>query len=287
LVAKARGLADLLRPELPFAAGVCVVTGELLALGHLPTVSNAIFGFLIGFLISGSAMVLNDYFDVGVDRVNHPERPLPSGRVKPAEAVIFAGALSASGLATTLLWNLQVFVLAAVVLAVSVFYNWRYKEAGLLGNFMVAFSVAMTFVLGGVAVSGFASGLVLVFGAAAFTFDLSEEISAGAMDAAGDEGRSVRSLARLKGKAYALKVSVALLFIFIVLSFIPVITSWLGTVYLVLVSVTDFAVAVLALLLMRSSTIDEGRKRIRQLYLGLTLFVIAIIASQFLPIPIP
>lgn len=263
------------------------MTGELLGLGHLPTISNMILGFVVGVLISGSAMVLNDYFDVSVDRVNHPERPLPSGRVKPSEAIILASALSVSGLALTLLWNLEVFALAAVVWAVGVLYNWRYKEAGLLGNFMVAFSVAMAFVLGGVAVTGVAGGLVLTFGFAAFTFDLSEEVSASAMDVLGDEKRSVRSLARLKGRAYALRVSLALLFIFIVMTFIPVVVGWLGPVYIILVSVTDFAVATLALLLIRSSTVDEGRRRIRQLYLGLTFFIIAIIISQSVTFSVP
>jgi hypothetical protein len=48
--------------------------------------------------------------------------------------------------------NLTALALAAAVWIVGILYNWRYKETELLGNTMVSFSVAMTFVLGGVAV---------------------------------------------------------------------------------------------------------------------------------------
>ncbi len=85
---KARGIVQILRPELPFAAGVCVILGEIVALGGLPPFREAMLGFVCGFFISGSAIVLNDYFDLEVDRVNTPDRPLPSGLISPSEAVL-------------------------------------------------------------------------------------------------------------------------------------------------------------------------------------------------------
>ena len=90
LIRKLTGFIRLFRPELPFAAGVCVVIGEIVALGAFPSVRQAALGFACGFFISGSALVSNDYFDLDVDQVNAPERPLPSGMVTPAEALIWA-----------------------------------------------------------------------------------------------------------------------------------------------------------------------------------------------------
>jgi geranylgeranylglycerol-phosphate geranylgeranyltransferase len=43
------------KPELPIAAGICVVAGELLTLKHLPSAADAFLGFLVGFFISGSS----------------------------------------------------------------------------------------------------------------------------------------------------------------------------------------------------------------------------------------
>jgi len=72
-----KAFLDLLKPELPIAAGICVIAGEIIGLGHVPTMMQLFLGFLTGFLISGSAMMPNDYFDIEVDRVNNPNRPLP------------------------------------------------------------------------------------------------------------------------------------------------------------------------------------------------------------------
>jgi len=280
--AKAKGFYDLVRPELPAAAGICVVAGELLGLGRLPSAGELVLGFLAGFFVSGSEMVFNDYFDVDVDRVNRPERPLPSNRVTPNEAMAFASVLSAAGFVASALLSAASLALIAAVWVVGFLYNWRFKEAGLLGNLMVSFSVAMTFVFGGVGVAGLANGVVLVFGASAFVFDLSEEISSGIMDAAGDEKRSVRSLARVKGRAFAMRVSGLLLVLFVALTLVPYLAGWLGLAYIAMVTVVDLAVAVIGLSLVRSDTTEEGRMRIRQLYITLTLFVVALIVSKFL-----
>src|SRR3972149_6554245 len=75
------GMVRLFRPELPFAAAICVVLGEILALGGFPTARELSLGFACGFFMSATALILNDYFDLEVDRINAPERPLPSGQV--------------------------------------------------------------------------------------------------------------------------------------------------------------------------------------------------------------
>jgi 4-hydroxybenzoate polyprenyltransferase len=45
-----------------------------------------------------SGMALNDWADRTVDAIERPERPIPSGRITPSQALAVAGALSASGL---------------------------------------------------------------------------------------------------------------------------------------------------------------------------------------------
>ena len=53
------GLIHLFRPELPFAAGVTVLMGEMVALGGLPSVREAFLGFVCAFALSASALILN------------------------------------------------------------------------------------------------------------------------------------------------------------------------------------------------------------------------------------
>jgi geranylgeranylglycerol-phosphate geranylgeranyltransferase len=278
---KAKAISDLVKTELPVAAGICVFAGEILPLGGLPTIVEALLGFLTGFFISGSAMISNDYFDLDVDRINHPERPLPSGRITIFELAVLTCLFSVAGFVTAALLGTLTLTLAVVIWVVGILYNWRYKETGLPGNMMVSLSVAMTFIFGGVSVGGVASGVVWTFGALAFIFDLGEEIAGGAMDVRGDEQRSARSLARTRGRKYALCVSGILFVLFVGLSFLPFVMGWLGSVYLALVTATDCAVSWFGFKLLSSRTAEEGRVRIRQLYLTMTFFVIVFIASRF------
>ena len=276
---KARAIFELLRPELPIAAGVCVVAGQIVALARLPSPTLALLGFLTGFLISGSAMVTNDYFDLEVDRVNHPNRPLPSGRVTMLELWTLTALLTITGLTSAALISSLNLVLAAATWLIAIAYNWKLKETGLPGNIMVATSVGMTFVFGGATAGRIGKGIVLIFGALAFLFDLGEEIAGGAMDVRGDEKRRVKSLALIYGRETALKITAIIFFCFGILSFAPYVLGWLGFPYLILVTLTDFLLAYFTLKLIRSKSPEEGRIVTRQLYLLMLAFILVFIVS--------
>ena len=277
---KAKAMADLVKPELPLAAGICVVAGEIIGSETLPTVFVGLMGFLTGFLISGAAMISNDYFDLEVDRVNHPERPLPSGRISTREVKILTCLFSAAGFITSALLGSLALTLTIFIWTISILYNWKYKESGLLGNIMVAFSVAWTFFFGGAIVGGLANGMIWIFGALAFVFDLGEEIAGGAMDVEGDDKRSVRTIARAHGKKYALYVSSLLFVLFVVISMFPFVMGWLSSYYLGIFLPVDLVILYLAQKLLTSQTVDEGRLRIRQLYLMVTFLVIAFAVTK-------
>ena len=45
-------------------------------------IAMVLASFAAGF-IGGGGMVVNDLFDIEIDRINKPSRPLPSGSVSP------------------------------------------------------------------------------------------------------------------------------------------------------------------------------------------------------------
>ena len=252
-----------------------------LALGHLPPPATALLGFLAGFFVSGSANIANDYFDRDVDRVNRPDRPLPSGRISVAELRALFLVFSAAGLASAALLGPAVLALAAAVWAVALLYNIRLKEFGILGNLAVAFCVSMTVVIGGAA-TGTVDGLVLTFAALAFLFDLGEEIASDAMDVEGDSLRSGRSIAARHGRAHALRIAGVAFAFFVGLLFLPFLAGWLGPVYLVVAAAAGLVMAYLAVRLVRSATIDEGRALGRRLYLAWGAVVIVFVVAGLL-----
>lgn len=280
-VRKARALTELARADLVFGAGLFVVAGEVLALGRLPSPKMALLGFLAGLFVSGSANIANDYFDREVDRVNRPGRPLPSGRVTVAELRALFLAFSAAGLVVATLLGPAVLMLAALAWGIALLYNVRAKEYGSFGNLAVAFCVSLTVVLGGLA-AGAVNGLVLLFAALAFLFDLGEEIASDAMDLEGDRVRSSRSIAARAGRAFALRLSGVSFSCFIALTFLPFITGWLGPVYLALTVGAAPIMAYLTARLVRSPTIAEGRVFVRRLYLAWGLFVVVFVGASLL-----
>ena len=59
--------------------GFAVIVGAFVSKPPTSSASGLLLGFVTGFAICGYSMVINDYYDIEVDRVNQPDRPLPSG----------------------------------------------------------------------------------------------------------------------------------------------------------------------------------------------------------------
>jgi geranylgeranylglycerol-phosphate geranylgeranyltransferase len=279
---KSRAMIQIIRPELPAAAGVCVVVGQAVALGSLPSIFMLALGFLLGFLLSGSAMIYNDYFDLEVDRINAPHRPLPTGLLSPSEAIIFGAITAVLGLLVALLIHPIVFGLGLITWIMGFLYNWKLKAAGLWGNLIVSASVAMTFILGGVSVGQVANPVLWIFGLIAFVFDLAEEIAGDAMDMAGDQKRSSKSLAILYGKKTALRISSLLFLGVIILTIFPAIWGETGLGYLIPITITDGLIIFFTYKLLKSSTSIEGVKSMRGLYISASLGLVAFVFATFI-----
>lgn len=266
---KVKGLFRLLRFELPFSAGVCVVMGQLLALGEFASIGISAAGFVSVFFISASILVLNDYFDVETDKINAPDRPIPSNLVLPSEALFFSLLLLSAGLILSYLITTTVLIISIVLSIVGFLYNRYFKKSGLPGNLMVSFSVGMTFIYGGATVGLPLNKVVLFFCFIAALIDLGEEIAADSMDEQGDRLINSNSLAIKYGKETALKISGYIFLLVILLTSVPFIFGWLPAAYLIPIGIMDIAIGYSALKLVNSRN-DGGRRYIRWIYLGAT-----------------
>ena len=276
---KIKGLIKLLRFELPSSAGVCVVMGQLLALGEFASIHVTVFGFMSVFFISASILVMNDYFDVETDKLNAPHRPIPSNLVTPNEALYFSLFLLFTGIILSYLISITVLFISIVLAVIGFLYNRYFKKSGLSGNLMVSFSVGMTFIYGGASVGLPSHKLVLFFGLIAALIDLGEEIAADSMDIQGDLLIKSNSLAIKHGKSTALRISGFIFFLVILLSSVPFILNWFSIIYLIPIATMDIAIAYSSFQLLKSKD-EEGRKFIRWIYLGATMGLIIFIMMR-------
>lgn len=276
---KIKGLFRLIRFELPVAAGVCVVLGQLFALGEFASVNITVAGFLSVFLISASILVSNDYFDIETDKINAPDRPIPAKLVTPTEALSFSTILLILGLALSYYISTAALIFSTVLAVIGLLYNRKFKRYGLAGNFMVSFSVGMTFIFGGLSVGQPFNKIVLFFGVIAALVDLAEEIAADSMDIKGDQLIDSKSIAISYGKTTALNTSVAILYFVILLTLIPFLLNWFSVIYIIPIAIMDTAIGYSSLKLLKSRG-EEGRKYIRWIYLGATFGLIVFLIMR-------
>lgn len=214
------GYLTLVRPPNTIMIGLGVIIGEAIGLGKLPELSQAVFGFLTASLMMAGTMVTNDIFDIDVDRLNSPQRPLPSGTVRTRDAKILAVILSLAALGFAALLGLWTLLTALLALGLMVYYNTRGKKTGLIGNAVVSFNVALPFFYGGIAVNQLRP-LLFVFSIIAFLANFAREIAKGIADTRGDSVRQIRTLAVTRGPKVAGLTSAAIFVVAVGLSFLP------------------------------------------------------------------
>jgi len=264
---KAKGFLSLIRFELPFSAGVCVVLGQIFALGVLPSFSVLLGGFGAIFFISASILVLNDFFDVEIDKINAPERALPAKLVSPGEVLWLTGILTILGLILSFLLTPFLFFLSLLIWAIGFFYNWKMKKRGLTGNLMVSFSVGITFIFGGISVGVPFNVLVWVFAFLVALIDLGEEIAADAFDIEGDKKVNSNSFAIKSGPQKAICLSQAIFSLAILVSFLPFVFGLLPIFYFFPILLFD-GIIVYSLQKIGNVSRKEGKKFIRLIYLS-------------------
>ena len=188
----------------------------MLALGGLPEGKLASITALQAisvwaFMCSWNA--LNDYLDLEIDRVNRPDRPLPSGAIsepsaKRGIALMMATSLlsiaGALGIARGLEGGAEEWYPTVVIWAGALFlltnyessgpYSLRLKDRGLPGNVAISLSVGMLVLFG-------AAGVFEPFNLRAWSmfvvgvlYTLAREIVKDIEDMEGDKGRSTYAM---------------------------------------------------------------------------------------------
>jgi len=99
-------------------------------------------------LIAAGGYVINDYFDVKIDRINHPDQVIVTTEVSKQDAIRFHQVLSILGVAIGLVvsWWCRSWPLALIMLLVPGllwFYSSSYKRQFIIGNLIIAFVSAL------------------------------------------------------------------------------------------------------------------------------------------------
>jgi 4-hydroxybenzoate polyprenyltransferase len=148
MTSRARIYWELARPFTLIAPALGMFTGSVIALGAPPAVPltpwvgvKIVLGTLMAAVLNAASNTLNQVTDVEADRINKPNRPVPSGRIPPGKAVRFAGVLYAAAFLLAAPVGPQCVWLAGIAAVMTVLYSappFRLKGVPYLANVIIA-----------------------------------------------------------------------------------------------------------------------------------------------------
>lgn len=260
------------------AAGVLVAGFVAVGLDAFLSVTVPLaLAALAAFLFTGAGNALNDYLDRESDRVNHPARPIPSGRIRPEGARLLAAALFVASVLAAVFVNALALAILLVNVVVMVTYEIRFKARGGPGNAMIAYLVGSLFLFGGAAVfEGPTDQLVRTLSLAvlAALSTAGREVVKDIEDLAGDVART--TLPRRRGVRSAAIAAAAAWILAVALSFVPYALGTLGLAYLPVVILADATFIYAAL----HSARDPGRSQ-RASKVAMVIALVAFVAGGF------
>lgn len=209
---------EIIRPGNAVMAAIAVIL--MMFVGHyyeLPIIICA----LIVFVCTGAGNTINDVFDVKIDEINKPNRPIPSGRISLENARNYAFALFGIGIALSFvdsylvnsIWPSVIVVPAAVIMYL---YARNLKAMPLIGNLTVATLTGFCFVIAGVVIACATNSLKILFisiylGLFAMFMTLAREIVKDMEDIEGDKQEGARTFPILYGKKISSIISIILI----------------------------------------------------------------------------
>ena len=287
---KIKAIWQLLRLEHGVMIAIAILIGSLIALKGegFPTFDKFILTFFTALFLEASTFALNDYYDLEIDKKNKRiDRPLVRGDISPKSALFLFFVLFPLGIICSFFVNISCFFIALITAILAIVYDAKLKKIKLLGNFYIAYVMAIPFIFGGAAVIKKdvlffeIDSSIIIVALIAFFAGSGREIMKDVMDFIGDSKTGVRSFPKYIGNRRSNILAAIFFLIAIVLSFLPFIMEkyviyYLNYFYIILVLITD------TMLLSTSFQLIFKKKPNLKLYRSFTLLAIFIGLIAFL-----
>jgi len=264
----------IMRPFNCFLITMCAIVGIMVDQGiatfaHWPSLILIAIG---GWALSAAAMVFNDYFDVDIDRINDPSRPIPSGQISPKQALIFGIILTVignlAGISIDIYeWlvnknQLGVSIVTAVLCTIMLTtYTPYLKRYSILGNLAVSIGVWMGFLYGDLVFDFAINPLPETMAFAAFMLNFGREVMKGIIDIEGDRKNGVTTVATMLGAKWTAIIASILYFLAIASCLtVPILVAHASVVYLASISVPVILATISIIWILSNQAIPSVRK---------------------------
>jgi geranylgeranylglycerol-phosphate geranylgeranyltransferase len=273
-----KGLYKISRPVSTLSGALSVVLGGYVA--GTGEWLNITLASIVTMLVSSSANAWNDYLDIEIDKINQPQRPLPSGMVSERVALGFAIITAIISVILAAYINLPSFIIAVAVNALLFVYSWKLKSTVLLGNATVALISALSAIFGGVAAGNVKPTLWLAV--IIYTAIMGREVLKTLADYEGDLRQKCRTVSTVWGRRPARIVFYILALITVGMMLLPYLFRVYQPIYAYLVVFGVYPVILYILIRVSRERTGAQLERLSQLmkYDFLIWFLAVILGSQ-------
>ncbi|MBY9014785.1 MAG: geranylgeranylglycerol-phosphate geranylgeranyltransferase [Candidatus Lokiarchaeota archaeon] len=287
---KFKNAIEITRPINCLMGALSVVIGLLNTRLNVPfdkVTINIILGVVTYIFIAASGMIINDIYDIEIDKINRPERPIPRGSISLKQAKELFFLFLGIGIILSYL-NTLIFSLTLINLALASFFGflgWIYakwgKKSGFFGNIIVGVSFSIGLVYGAYLNSSIIPPYIFYFFITAFSLLVAREIIKGCEDIEGDKNQGVKTLAIKVGIKASRNISVIFALLAVVFFILPIFTNILNIfLFFIFMAISLIEVGYTIVLMLISDLRKEDLKKISLLlkigmFLGLISFFFA------------
>ncbi|HEX3073913.1 MAG TPA: geranylgeranylglycerol-phosphate geranylgeranyltransferase [Ignavibacteriales bacterium] len=210
------------------AAGAISVQGEF-------PFYTAFYAALAAVFVAAAGNIINDIYDIEIDKINRPERILPQNKLTVKEALTAYFAFNAAAIVLASFVNLYALAIVILSCGIVLAYSAYLKKIPLLGNLVVAFMTGLAFIYGAISVGDWKYGLIpAVF---AFVINLIREIIKDIEDIKGDKAQGIITFPQKYGINNAVYFATGLSVFLIILTTLPFILHLYRIEYFIIVMV--------------------------------------------------
>ena len=223
----------LARPLNALIAFMVILAAGVIAQTSSTSWMSVFIAALAGTFLASAANMINDVFDVEIDRINKPRRALPAGRISRRAASIGAFLTATAGILLSLAAGRELFLIALVSSVLIYAYSAWLKRIPLLGNLTVAALTAVAFLYGALAAGNLRAGVVPAL--FAFTYNLGREILKDVEDIKGDRSAGILTFPIVAGVRSALWTTTGIFALVVAGTVLPYVFDVFGIIYLLIV----------------------------------------------------
>ncbi len=186
-------------------------------------------------LITAAGNVINDIYDIELDKISHPKRPLPLNKVSISQAKTIYILLNLLALILLFISSIYLTLIGVLAIALLFIYSSFLKKIFLLSNLVIAFLTGLTFIFAGEAVNNLMSSFIPA--GFAFLINLIREIVKDTEDLEGDIQCGINSLPIVLGFKKTSWIVLSLTIILILFTTYPYFNGIYKIEYFVLVMI--------------------------------------------------